>query len=136
VVIASRYHPEARVYGVPLVRRALSRSASLLLRALFPIRGVRDFTCGYRAYRASALWSALDRHRDELLTQDGFECMVDILLKLRTMNLVFGEVPLLLRYDQKSGESKMAVGRTIRRTLALVLRRRLARSPRRADDNW
>ena len=41
--------------GVPAARRLLSLAASLLLRLLFPTPGVRDFTCGYRAYRASAL---------------------------------------------------------------------------------
>lgn len=129
VVIASRYQPESRVYGVPLARRALSRGASLLIRTLFPTRGVRDFTCGYRAYRASVLRRAVDRYREEFLNQDGFECMVDVLLKLRELDLVFGEVPLLLRYDRKGGKSKMVVGRTVRRTLALLVRRRLAGAP-------
>jgi dolichol-phosphate mannosyltransferase len=51
--------------------------------------------------------------------------MVDILLKLRPMRLIFGEVPLLLRYDRKAGESKMRIARTARNTLLLLLRRRL-----------
>ena len=55
VVIGSRYVPGARVVGVPLHRRLLSYNASLLMRAVFPIQGVRDYTCGFRAYRASIL---------------------------------------------------------------------------------
>jgi dolichol-phosphate mannosyltransferase len=51
--------------------------------------------------------------------------MVDILLKLRTMDLVFGEVPFVLRYDRKGGESKMRVWRTARQTLRLLVERRL-----------
>ena len=125
VVIASRYRPESRVYGVPLLRRVMSRGASLLMRVVFPIRGVRDFTCGYRAYRADVLRRAVDRYRGEFVNQDGFQCMVDILLKLRPMELIFGEVPLLLRYDRKGGQSKMQVGRTAKNTLLLLLRRRL-----------
>ena len=51
--------------------------------------------------------------------------MVDILLKLRRdRDLIFGEVPLILRYDLKEGSSKMDVGGTIRGTLALMWRRR------------
>ena len=53
--------------------------------------------------------------------------MVDILLKLRHMDLIFREVPLILRYDLKGGASKMKVLRTIVRTLNLMLRRRLGR---------
>lgn len=125
VVIASRYRAESRVYGVPLLRRVMSRGASLLMRLVFPIRGVRDFTCGYRAYRADVLLRAVDHYHGEFVNQEGFQCMVDILLKLRPMHLIFGEVPLLLRYDRKGGESKMRVGRTAKNTLLLLLRRRL-----------
>lgn len=124
VLIASRYQPESRVYGVSLVRRLMSRGASLLMRIFFPIRGVRDFTCGYRAYRASVLRAAVEHYQGEFVNQEGFQCMVDILLKLRQMDLIFGEVPLLLRYDRKGGQSKMKVWQTARQTLLLLLRRR------------
>jgi dolichol-phosphate mannosyltransferase len=125
VVIASRYRPGSRVVGVPLVRRVLSRGASWLMRAVLPIHGVRDFTCGCRAYRVTVLRRAIAHYGGELITQDGFQCMVDILLRLRPLGVTFGEVPLLLRYDRKSGKSKMAVGRTTWNTLRLLARRRL-----------
>jgi dolichol-phosphate mannosyltransferase len=125
VLIASRYRKGARVVGVPLHRRFLSYAASILFRVTFPISGVRDFTCGYRAYRASVLRAATSRYRDELINQDGFQCMVDILLKLSRMNLRFAEVPIVLRYDRKGGKSKMKVVRTIWKTLLLLIGRRL-----------
>jgi dolichol-phosphate mannosyltransferase len=127
VVIASRYRTGSRCIGVPFHRRMLSRGASWLLRAVFPTAGVKDYTCGYRAYRAGVVREALMRYGDDFLDQDGFQCMVDILLKLRRMNLIFGEVPFILRYDYKEGGSKMAVSRTIRDTLGLMVRRRLGR---------
>ncbi len=43
--------------------------------------------------------------------------MVDILLKLRKMDLHFDEVPLVLRYDLKAGKSRMRVARTTFKTL-------------------
>lgn len=125
VIVASRYRPGARVIGVPATRRFLSFAASVLFRMVFPTPGVRDFTCGYRAYRASVLKAAVVRYRKEFIDQEGFQCMVDILLKLRRMNLRFGEVPLVLRYDLKAGKSKMKVLRTIVKTLALLIRRRV-----------
>jgi dolichol-phosphate mannosyltransferase len=125
VVIASRYRTGSRCVGVPLHRRALSWGASWLFRATFPIAGVRDYTCGYRAYRARVIREALTRYGDTLFDQDGFQCMVDILLKLRRMNLIFGEVPFILRYDYKEGGSKMNVTQTIRDTLGLMWKRRL-----------
>jgi dolichol-phosphate mannosyltransferase len=127
VVIASRFRSGASVRGVPLHRRLLSHGASWLLRLLFPVPGVRDYTCGYRAYRGTVLKRAFDSYGDEFVDQEGFQCMVDILLKLRRMNLVFSEVSMILRYDRKSGKSKMAVGQTIVSTLGLIVRRRLGR---------
>lgn len=62
VVIASRYRPGSRSVGVPFFRQALSYCGSWLFRIVFPIRGVKDFTCGYRAYRARVVRDALARY--------------------------------------------------------------------------
>lgn len=127
VVIASRYQPGSQIVGVPLMRRLLSFAASIVFRILFPTRGVRDFTCGYRAYRAEVLKDAITQYGKKFLDQEGFQCMVDILLKLRKMNLIFGEVPVILRYDFKEGESKMNIAVTVRDSLLLVLKRTMGR---------
>jgi len=134
VVIASRYRPGARVLGVPLFRRVLSRAAGWLFRLVFPIAGVKDYTCGYRAYRAGVLRQAFQCYGDGLLSEAGFQCTVDLLLKLARAGAICCEVPMVLRYDQKQGESKMRVGRTVWKTLALMLRRRLERAPQLDQD--
>ncbi|HKQ60818.1 MAG TPA: glycosyltransferase [Candidatus Polarisedimenticolaceae bacterium] len=123
VVIASRYRPGSRSLGVPWRRRFVSYSGSWIFRLLLPIRGVKDYTCGYRAYRAEVIQDALAEYGAAFLDQDGFQCMVDILLKLRRRPLIFGEVPFVLRYDFKQGGSKMRVGPTIVNTLLLIARR-------------
>lgn len=126
VVIASRFVKGSRVVGVPLNRRILTRIAGYLFRIIFPIPGVRDYTCGYRAYRAGLLQDVTAAEPD-FFDQDGFQVMVDILLKLRrNRELIFGEVPLILRYDFKAGASKMDVGATSKKTLALMWRRRFS----------
>lgn len=128
VVIASRYRSGSRVRGVTVTRRLLSRAASILFRILFPTHGVRDFTSGYRAYRAEAMQRVIAAHGDQFFDQEGFQVMVDILLKLRRdPNLIFGEVPLILRYDLKEGASKMNVSATVKDTMRLVVRRRVGR---------
>jgi dolichol-phosphate mannosyltransferase len=125
VVVASRFRRGATVCGVPFYRQVLSVGASWLCRVLFPTRGVRDFTCGYRAIRASVLRQALQKYGEQLFDEQGFSCTMDLLLKLRRMKIVFKETPINLRYDLKEGESKMHVSSTIQRTLALMLRRRM-----------
>lgn len=124
VVVASRFTKGSRVRGVPLHRRMLSRSAGLLFKLLFPIPSVRDYTCGYRAYRAGVLQDVISTD-PSFFDQDGFQVMVDVLLKLRrNRDLVFGEAPLILRYDFKEGASKMDVVGTAAATLRLMIRRR------------
>lgn len=127
VVIASRYREGSHVRGLTFSRKVLSNGASWLFRAAFPTPGVRDYTCGYRAYRAGLLMELVDRHGQEFISERGFACMVDILLRLREQGAIFCEVPLVLRYDRKEGPSKMKVLATIRETLALLVRRRLGR---------
>ncbi len=127
VVIASRYRPGSEIHGVPWRRRVLSYWGGWLFRLYFPIRGVRDYTCGFRAYRAASLNRALQHYGTDLFDQDGFQCMVDLLLKLRRLRprLRFAEVPFILRYDRKAGASKMRVANTARKTVSLLIRRRL-----------
>ena len=125
VVVASRYRRGAVVKGVPWSRRVLSRGMSILFQAIYPVKGVRDYSCGYRAYRAGFLQAAIRSQGEELFAQEGFACMVGILLHLSRENGKFTEIPLVLRYDQKLGASKMPVGDTVKRTFALLARERL-----------
>jgi dolichol-phosphate mannosyltransferase len=120
VVIASRYAGGAREVGLSLRRRMLSRGASALLGALFPMVGARDYSCGYRAYRASVVKKALEAYGPALVEEQGFACAVEVLLKLRKLGVRVTEVPLVLRYDQKKSASKMRVVRTVSRYLVLV----------------
>ena len=125
VVIASRYVPGAQVYGLSSDRLFLSYVASLIMRLCFPIRGVRDYTCGFRAYRAEVVKDLFARNPG-IISERGFTVMLDVLIKLHKFSpgLTFGEVPLLLRYDLKKGASKMNVQSTTLRTLKLIWRRR------------
>ena len=125
LVIASRYRAGAQVEGVGRFRRLLSWGANGLFRAAFPIPGVKDYTCGFRAYRGGLLHQAWDRYGDDLVSETGFQCTAELLVKLARLKPVCTEVPITLRYDRKRGESKMRVGRTVVRTLGMIVRHRL-----------
>lgn len=127
VVIASRYRPGARVVGLAWHRKVMSTGARLLFQLMFPIRGVRDYTCGYRAYRAGLLKEAFRVYGDTFVEHRGFQCTADILLKLSYLRAIMNEVPMILRYDLRRGTSKMHVGRTVLNTLKLMLKRRLTK---------
>jgi dolichol-phosphate mannosyltransferase len=111
--------------GIPPHRQLFSNVLSIVFQLLAPIPNVRDFSCGYRLYRASALRRATDQWGDRFITEQGFACMTEILLKLSLLpGLKFGETPMDLRYDRKPGASKMKVWQNIKDTLALVWRHR------------
>lgn len=130
VVIASRYAPGGREVGLTKLRSVLSRGASFLLTAVTPVSGARDYTCGFRLYRASTLRRAARAWGDRLIEEAGFTCMAEILLKLGRGGAVVREHPLVLRYDLKEGASKMKVLRTITRYFAMARRVRTTKAPR------
>ena len=125
VVIASRYRQGANIRGVPRYRRLLSFGGRVVFSLVFPTPNVRDFTSGFRAYRADVLARAFTLYGGQFVAESGFSCMVDILLKLRKMGAIMSEVPLILRYDQKFGASKMLVMRTVGETIRLIFSRRI-----------
>jgi dolichol-phosphate mannosyltransferase len=126
VVIASRYRRGSKVVGLSFMRHLMSVGARLLFQVAFPMKGVRDYTCGFRAYRASLLQQAFARYGRTLVQERGFAAMAEILLRLRAVHPVFSEVPMVLRYDLKSGDSKMRVGATVMKTLRMMRRLRSA----------
>ncbi|BBM87580.1 glycosyltransferase [Candidatus Uabimicrobium amorphum] len=122
VIIASRYVAGSRISGVPFYRKVLSNTASFLFCVLFPTKNVRDFTCGYRAYRCSSLKELIDKYNGEFVSQQGFSCMVEILLHLRKQGAKMREVALDLRYDRKPSASKLKIFKTIFETLEVMWR--------------
>lgn len=128
VVIASRFLRDSRIVGVPKYRNLLSIIASYLMRILFPIKGVKDYTCGYRAYRVGMLREAKNVYGDTLITEHGFACMAELIIKLRRLGILAIETPLVLKYSHKVGKSKMNVITTILKTLQLIWRSLLGKN--------
>jgi dolichol-phosphate mannosyltransferase len=122
VAIGSRYVRGATVRGVPAFRRLTALGAAGLFKLVHPVRGVWDYTCGYRAYRVAVLKAAAAKYGDGLVAERGFACMVELLLKLNALGARFGEIPLRLRYDLKPTATKMGVGSNMRRLLVLLVR--------------
>jgi dolichol-phosphate mannosyltransferase len=130
LAIASRYRTGAEVHGVPGHRRALSDLGRLVFQVLYPIPGVRDYTCCFRAYRVPILKRARLVYGEELCTARGFEAVMDLLLRLGPLGVRVTEMGFVLDYGERVGQSKMKVLRTIRQTVLLLARRRVERMTR------
>ncbi len=114
VVIASRFQQGGQEVGVPALRKLFSHTASFLLGIVFPYKNVRDYSAGYRAYRPSILRRLKEAYGDTFIRERGFACMLEVLLKIRSIGGRAAEIPLVLRYDMKAGASKMRVLRTVK----------------------
>ncbi|MBI3316155.1 MAG: glycosyltransferase family 2 protein [Candidatus Omnitrophica bacterium] len=122
VVILSRYCPGGGEAGLSPVKAFLSRGAGIFLSFFFPIRGVREFSCGYRVYRAAILKKALKTFGADLirLPHLGFVATPELLIKMRMIRAHIVESPFTLRYDQKPTPSKNKSFKTIQGYFALV----------------
>jgi dolichol-phosphate mannosyltransferase len=112
-VIASRYAPGSRIVHGPLYRRLISWVGNKAYAVRLRATGVRDYTCGFRAYRVSILKEGFRLYGDRFIASRGFECMGEILLKLSGLGARVSEVPFTLDYGAKPGLSKMRLLRTL-----------------------
>lgn len=123
IAIASRFALGGQQIGVPFYRRVLSWGARMVMKTVFPLNGVTDYTISFRAYRTSMVLHALSR-KEEFLDFKTFAIMVELLLKMAPFAKKIVEIPITLRYDLKMSSSKLKLGPTLRDYV------RLARMPK------
>lgn len=124
VVIASRFRPGGGMLGVSRYRAFISHCANLFMKFLFPIKGVQEYSCGFRAYRASIVKLAISVFGNLFIDLKGlgFTCTVEKLIKFRMLKARMTEVPFVLRYDQKETVSKMVANLTTLGYLVLAFK--------------
>jgi dolichol-phosphate mannosyltransferase len=118
IVIASRYRRGARECGLTRRRILLSRIGNTIYALAEPVPGVRDYTCGFRAFRLAALRRAADLR--PIVEMPGFGATAELLLKVASCGARACEVPLVLRYDRKVGPSKMKALQALHESVRLL----------------
>ena len=123
IVIASRFKLGGKVKGLSSFRTLLSICARFIFNFFINIKNVDDYTCNFRAYKFDVLKKSDLINKKFFLNKD-FSIAADLLINInkRVKSLNICEIPLVLRYDKKIGESKMNVGKTILKTLNLIFR--------------
>ena len=125
ITIASRYVENSKIRGLKNIRIFLSYLAAKMFKIFFSIENVRDYTCGFRAYRVKKIRNIISKY-ENFFSETGFSASADILLKLYKYKdqLAFSEIPIDLRYDLKEGKSKMKIIKTIYLNLRLIFIRK------------
>jgi dolichol-phosphate mannosyltransferase len=123
VVIASRFAHGGGQKGVSGYRAFISRCANLFMKVFFPIEGLREYSCGFRGYRAEKIKEAINFYGNNFIQLKGlgFTCTLEKLVKLKLIGASFGEIPFMLRYDQKQSDSKMVSSITTLGYLVMTL---------------
>lgn len=127
-IIASRYQKGSEIKGVPFYRNFLSFAAKNIYKLFLPIESVNDYTSGFRIYKLSAFKDAFEKFNDNFITESGFSCMVEILYKLHITGSKFEEYPIVLKYDQKKGKSKMKILKNILNSFKLIYKLKLIKN--------
>ncbi|MFT5207499.1 MAG: dolichol-phosphate mannosyltransferase [Candidatus Omnitrophota bacterium] len=122
VVILSRFCEGAGQEGLAWHKTILSAGAGIFLKVLFPIRGVQEYSCNFRVFRADLLKRAIATFKDDFISLPhlGFVAAPEILIKFRMLQAKITESPFILRYDQKPTPSTNDSIQTIKGYFALV----------------
>ena len=123
VVIASRFVAGGGQEGLTFFRKTISLFANLFMKVFFPIKGLKEYSSGYRAYRVSVINRALEVFGNNFIQLKGigFSCTLEKIIKLKILGAKFAEAPFVLKYNQKLSESKMITSITIFGYLILVI---------------
>jgi dolichol-phosphate mannosyltransferase len=124
VVTTSRYAPGGGQIGVDGYRRLISRIANCLFKTVFPVKGLWEYTCGYRAYRVELIQDALTIFGNKFIDLKGlgFTGTLEKIVKLRMMGARIVEIPFVLRYDQKVSSSKVVTSITTMGCFILMIK--------------
>ena len=125
-VIASRYEKGAKVEGLSKDRIILSYCARVLYQLVFRVKGVKDYTCGYRLYNVECVERLKQKYGEQIIEESSFACMAELLYKLAKEECTFAEIPFTLKYQLKEGTSKMQIIKTIKRSVRTLVKLRFS----------
>jgi dolichol-phosphate mannosyltransferase len=114
LALASCYARGGGVIGTTVDRIILSKAANILTKMFLRIKTINTFSSFYRCYSSGLLRRAQALYGDKLIEEDGFVCMVELLVKLNAMGAKIVEVPMILDARGRLGKSKMKRWKTIR----------------------
>jgi dolichol-phosphate mannosyltransferase len=87
--------------------------ANLFIKELLGLHGILTVSSFFRLYRSSALKKLQSTYGEEIIERRGFECMVEMTMKMVNIGITISEVPLVLDTRARVGRSRMNVLKTI-----------------------
>ncbi len=113
VIFASPYLYGGKIVNTAAFRIFLSSMANLFIKDLLGLHGILTVSSFFRLYRSSALKKLQAAYGAEIVERRGFECMVEMTMKMANVHMTISEVPLILDTHIRVGKSRMKVMKTI-----------------------
>lgn len=113
VILASPYMYGGGIINTTPIRTFLSNMANVFVKEFLGIYGILTVSSFYRLYKGTVIRNLQDYYGPNILELAGFECMVEMLLKMIYLQTSISEVPLLLDTSFRVGKSKMKIIQTI-----------------------
>lgn len=110
LVLASVYAQGGGFSKTNWFRIFISFFANMIFRSLFDIK-VLTLSSFYRIYHISLI-RRIKAHHSTIISEKGFICMLEILLKAIRCNARIIEIPMRLPSSQRKGKSKMKIMKT------------------------
>lgn len=119
VIFASPYAYGGKIVNTSAYRIFLSNMANLFIKELLGIHGLLTVSSFFRLYRVPALKKLQAAYGPDIVERHGFECMVEMTMKMLNLQITISEVPMILDTKARVGKSRMKIFRTIRGYLQL-----------------
>jgi dolichol-phosphate mannosyltransferase len=119
-VLASPYAYGGGITGVEYSRVFLSHCANALAKVILGLRGFHTLSSFYRIYSSSIVLRLQEHYGAGIIEFAGFECMVELLLKLVMIGARISEVEMSLDWSTRRGRSKMRLLKAMSGYLSLL----------------
>jgi len=123
-VFASPYMYGGAILHTRATRVLLSHVANTIVKEFYGVRGLLTVSSFFRLYRGETLRRLQERYGERIVERDGFESMVEVVMKMVYLRMSISELPMVLDASRRAGRSKLNTRRTILGYLALLGRKR------------
>jgi dolichol-phosphate mannosyltransferase len=113
IVLASPYLYGGGISNTSVWRLLLSHVANLLVKETLGLRGIVTMSSFYRLYRGEMVLRLQGCYGPEIVERRGFECMVELLMKLVFLKASISEIAMPLDWRWRAGKSKMKIIPTV-----------------------
>lgn len=119
VIFASPYMYGGQIVNTSTFRVFLSAIANLFVKESLGLHGLFTVSSFFRLYKSKTLKALQQYYGNGVVERAGFECMVEMAMKMVFAQTSISEVPMVLDTKARVGKSRMNIMRTIRGYLTL-----------------